>query len=114
MRRLFYSTLYQVISELDVHFSRQNTKLYATVSTLQPQNSNFLDVKMEQPLLDLVDCASVEAEFDVAKTYIAKFNDDETTSKPATANDEHDKSFCTKAITIIDNFKTALGYTDNR
>ena len=26
----------------------------------------------------------------------------------------HDKPFCTKAITIIDNVKTALGDTDNR
>ena len=29
-------------------------------------------------------------------------------------SDGHDKSFCTKAITIIDNFKNALGDTDNR
>ena len=28
--------------------------------------------------------------------------------------DGHDKPFCTKAITIIDNFKKALGGTDNR
>ena len=27
-------------------------------------------------------------------------------------SDGHDKSFCTKAITIIDNFKNALGDTD--
>ena len=27
-------------------------------------------------------------------------------------NDEHDKSFCIKAITIIDNFKKALGDID--
>ena len=26
----------------------------------------------------------------------------------------HNKPFCTKAITIIDNFKKALGDTDNR
>ena len=37
-------------------------------STFQPENSNFLDVKMVQPHLDLADCTSVEAEFDVAKT----------------------------------------------
>ena len=30
------------------------------------------------------------------------------------SSDEHDKPFCTKAITIIDNFKNALGDTDNR
>ena len=29
-------------------------------------------------------------------------------------SDGHDKPFCTKAITIIDNFKKALGDTDNR
>ena len=29
-------------------------------------------------------------------------------------SDRHDKPFCTKAIAIIDNFKKALGYTDNR
>ena len=30
------------------------------------------------------------------------------------ASDGHDKPFCTKAITIIDNFKKVLGDTDNR
>ena len=34
---------------------RRNTKLYAIVSDLQPENSNFLDVNMVQPLLHLVD-----------------------------------------------------------
>ena len=29
-------------------------------------------------------------------------------------SDGHDKPFCTKAITIIDNFKKALGDTDNQ
>ena len=38
---------------------------------------------MMQPLLDLVDRTSVEAEFDVAKKYVAKFNGDEKT-KPTT------------------------------
>ena len=32
MPRLFYSTLYQVINEIDKRFSHQNTKLYAAVS----------------------------------------------------------------------------------
>ena len=67
LRRLFYSTLDQLINEIDVRFSHQNTKLYAAVSTFQPENSKFLDVKMVQPHLDLADCTSVEAEFDVAK-----------------------------------------------
>ena len=70
MRRLFYSTLDQVINEIDVRFSHQNTKLYAAICALQPKNSNVLDIKMMQPLLDLVDRTSVEAEFDVAKTYV--------------------------------------------
>ena len=35
------------------------------IPTLQPENSNFLDEKMVQPLLDLVDRTSVEAEFEV-------------------------------------------------
>ena len=42
MRRLFYSTFDQVIDDIDLRFSRQNTKLYAAVSALQPENSNFL------------------------------------------------------------------------
>ena len=29
-------------------------------------------------------------------------------------SDGHDKPFCTKAITIVDGFKNALGDTDNR
>ena len=37
-----------------------------------------------QHLLDLVDRSSVEAEFDVAKTYVAKFNLDEKTQPTAT------------------------------
>ena len=34
---------------------------------------------MVQPLLDLLDRASVKADFDVAKTYVAKFNNDAKT-----------------------------------
>ena len=34
---------------------------------------------MVQPPLDLVDCASVEVEFDVAKTYVAKLKGEEKT-----------------------------------
>ena len=30
------------------------------------------------------------------------------------SSDGHDKPFCAKAITIIDNFKNALADTDNR
>ena len=67
-----------------MRFSHQNTKLYAAVSALQPQNSNFLDVKIVQPLLDLVGSASVEAKFDVVKTYVAKFNGDEKTKPTST------------------------------
>ena len=29
-------------------------------------------------------------------------------------SDRHDKPFCIKALTIVDNFKKALGNTDNR
>ena len=32
----------------------------------------------------------------------------------AVASDGHDKPLCTNAITIIDNFKNALGDTDNQ
>ena len=63
---------------------QDGSKLYAAVSALQPANSNFLDVKMVQPLLDLIDRISVEAEFDVAKTYVAKFNSDEKTKSTTT------------------------------
>ena len=38
---------------------------------------------MVQPVLDLVDRSSVEAEFDVPMTYVAKLNGDEKT-KPTT------------------------------
>ena len=69
MWRLFYITLVQVINEIDVRFSHPITKLYAAVSALPPEKSNFLDVKMVQSLLDLVDRISVETEFDVAKTH---------------------------------------------
>ena len=61
MQRLFYSTWDQVINKIEVQFSHQNTKLYAAVCALQPENRNFLDVKIVQLLLDLVDCTSVEA-----------------------------------------------------
>ena len=46
MRIIFYITLDQVINEIDVRFSHQNIKLYVVVSALQPENSNFLDLKM--------------------------------------------------------------------
>ena len=82
-RRLFYSTLDQVINDMDVRFSHQNTKVYAAVSAFQPENSNFLDTKMVQPLLDIVERTGEKAEFDVAKPYVAKFNGDEKT-KPTT------------------------------
>ena len=83
MRRFFYSTLDQVINEIDASFSHHNTKLYAAVSALQPENSNFLDVEIVQPFLDLLDRTSLEAEFDVAETYVAKFNGD-VKAKPTT------------------------------
>ena len=83
MRRLFYNTFDQVINEIDVRFRGQNTKLHAAVSAFQPKNSKCLDVKMVQPLLYLLKRTSVEAEFDVAKAYIAKFNGNEKT-KPTT------------------------------
>ena len=59
MQRLFYSTLNQVINEIDMRFSHQNTKLNAAVSALKFENINFLDLKMVQLLSDLVDRASV-------------------------------------------------------
>ena len=65
-------------------FSHQNTTLYSAASTFYLENSHSLDVKMVQPLLDLVDRISVEAEFDVAKTYVAKFNGDEKTESTTT------------------------------
>ena len=83
MWRLFHSTLDQVINEIDVRFCHQNTKLYAAVSALLHEKSNFLVVKMVQPLLDLVDRTSVETQLDVAKMYDAKLNCDEKT-KPTT------------------------------
>ena len=39
--RLFYSTLDQIINEIDVRFCHQNTKLCAAVSALHPENSYF-------------------------------------------------------------------------
>ena len=101
MRRLFYSTLDQVISEIDLLFSHQNTKLYAAVSALQLQNSNFLDVKMVQSLLDLVDSTTVKAEFDFAKRYVAKTKGDEKT-KPTTSTllSEHSKAL--KVVHTVD------------
>ena len=81
MRKLFYSILDEVINEIDVRFSYQNTKLYAAISALQPENSSFLDVKMVRRFLDSVYRSSVQAEFDVAKKYIAKLNDDEKTNR---------------------------------
>ena len=83
MQRLFYSTLDHVINEINARYNHQNTKLFAAVSTLQPENSNFLNVKVVEPLLDFVDSTNVETEFDVAKTYVAKLNGDEKT-KPTT------------------------------
>ena len=37
-----------------------------------------------------------------------------TQIKARTHSNGHDKPFCTNATTIIDNFKNALGDTDNR
>ena len=81
MRRLFCSTLDQVINKIDVRCSHQNTKLYTAVFTVQPENSIFWDVKMGLSHLDSVDRTSVKAEFDVAKTYNAKFNGGEKTKR---------------------------------
>ena len=83
LRRLFYSALSRVINIIDVRFSHQNTELCAVVSAFQPENSNFLSINMVQSILDLVDRTSEEAEFDVAKTYVANFNGGEKT-KPTT------------------------------
>ena len=82
MQKLFYSTLDQVINKIDVHFWHENTKLYAAVSALQPEENNFWNVKMVQLLL-VSWTAEVWKEFDVAKTYVAKINGDQKT-KPIT------------------------------
>ena len=100
MRRLFCSTLDQVINEINVRFSHHYTKIYAALSALQPENSNFLNVKMVQSLLDLVDGTSVEAEFDVAKTCAAKFNGDEKT-KPTTTKILSDHCETPKAMPAV-------------
>ena len=99
-QRLFFSILHQVINKIDVRSSHQNVKPYAAVSALQPENSNFLKVKMGQPLLDLLDGTSVEAEFDVAKTCIAKFNDKEKT-KPTTTKLLSEDCEALKAMPIV-------------
>ena len=99
MQRLFYSTLDHVINEIDARYNHQNTKLFAAVSALQPENSNFLNVKVVEPLSDFVDSTNVETEFDVAKTYVAKLNGDEktkpTTTKLLSENCEALKTMCT-------------------
>ena len=102
MRRLFYSTLDQVINEIDVRFSHQNTKLYAalSLSALQPENSNFLDVKIVQPLSDLVNRTNVEAEFAVAKMHVEKFNGNEKT-KPTTTKLVSEHCEALKAIPTV-------------
>ena len=100
MRRLFHSTLDQVINDIDVRFSHQNTKLYATVFALQSENISFLDVKMVEPLLDLLDRASVKADFDVAKTYVAKINNDAKTY-PTTTKFLSEHCEALKAMTTV-------------
>ena len=48
-------------------------------------------------------------------SYLQKWKLKLSVNKTVTvASDGHDKPFCSKAITIIDNFKKALGDTDNR
>ena len=43
-----------------------------------------------------------------------KYSELNQTDSISQSSDGRDKPFCTKAITIIDNFKNALGDTDNR
>ena len=109
MWRLFYSTLDQLINEIEVCFSHQNTKLHAAASALQPENSNFFDLEMVQFFLNLADRTNVEAVSDVAKTYFAKFNGDEKT-KPATTKllSEHYEAI--KAMSTA-HFALKLGVT---
>ena len=56
---------------------------------------------MMHPLLDLVDRTSVEAEFDVAKRYVAKLNGDEKT-KPTTTKLLSEHCEALKAIPTVD------------
>ena len=42
------------------------------------------------------------------------FMDGKGRTTATAVSDRHDKPFCTTAITIIDNFKKALGDADNR
>ena len=107
MWRSFYSTLDQIIYEIDLRFFHQNTKLYAAVSALQPENSNLLDVKIVQSLLDLIDRTSMEAKFDVAETYVAKFNSDEKT-QPTTTKLLSEHRVALKTMTTV-HFALKLG-----
>ena len=49
-----------------------------------------------------------------AQSYVKGWVDIEDQSCIPVPSDGHDKPFCTAAVTIIDNFKKALGDTDNR
>ena len=64
---------------------------------------------MVQPLLDSIDCACVEAEFDVAKTDVAKFNGNEKT-KPTTTTLLSEHSEALKAMPTV-HFVLKLGVT---
>ena len=57
--RLLFSTLYHGVCEKNLRFSQPNSKLYAAVCVLQPENWNFLDIKMMRYLLDLAKCTTV-------------------------------------------------------
>ena len=55
---------------------------------------------MVEPLLDLLDRASVEADFDVAKTYVAKFNND-AKAYPTTTEFFSEHCEALKAMTTV-------------
>ena len=69
-KRLFFSTLDNVIGEMKTRFSERNSKLVEAMGALDPVSKDFLDPQKIKPLLELSNTAVVESQFDVAKEFL--------------------------------------------
>ncbi len=67
---LFFSTLDNVIGELNRRFNERNSQLVEALCALDQDSPHFLDEQKAKPLLELTNTAFVESEFSIAHQFL--------------------------------------------
>uniref|UniRef100_A0A8C9YYB0 TTF-type domain-containing protein n=1 Tax=Sander lucioperca TaxID=283035 RepID=A0A8C9YYB0_SANLU len=72
LRRLYFSCIDAVCGAMKERFGERNCVLMDALTSLDPEDSTFLDVSKVKPLLDLSNTAIVESEYTVARRFLSE------------------------------------------